>query len=112
MEKPIVAIETLFEKVDAYSKISVELAKLKLLHFSTVAATSLLSRLGVIMMFIMFALAFNIGLALLLGELLGKAYYGFFIVALFYLLVGVVLHFFLHTWIRKPVSELIINGAA
>jgi hypothetical protein len=60
-------------------------------------------------MFAMFALVLNIGVALWLGELLGKNYYGFFIVAAFYLFTGMVLHFFLHNWIKKPVSNLIIT---
>jgi hypothetical protein len=59
----------------------------------------------------MFALVLNLGVALWLGELLGKSYYGFFIVAAFYLLAGLVLHFFLQRWIRKPISDLIITQA-
>ncbi|HLP19907.1 MAG TPA: hypothetical protein VK174_06380, partial [Chitinophagales bacterium] len=68
-------------------------------------------RLSVIVMLSLFALVFNIGVALWLGEVLGKSYYGFFIVAGFYLLTGVVLHFFLRSWIKKPVSDLIITQA-
>jgi ABC-type transport system involved in cytochrome bd biosynthesis fused ATPase/permease subunit len=62
-------------------------------------------------MLTLFALVLNIGIALWLGELLGKNYYGFFIVAVFYLLSAIVLHFFLHNWIKKPVSNLIITQA-
>ncbi|MEZ4771591.1 MAG: hypothetical protein R3D00_00330 [Bacteroidia bacterium] len=109
METPVSLIETLFEKTEAYSKTTYELSKLKLLETTTVVATSLISRLSVIIAISLFAITFNTGLALLLGEVLGKSYYGFFIVATFYLLAGIVLHFFLYKWIKKPVSELIID---
>jgi len=59
----------------------------------------------------LFVLVFNIGIALWLGELLGKSYYGFFIVAAFYLIAAIVLHFFLLRWIKKPMSDLIISQA-
>ena len=102
METPASAIEILFERVEAYSKTTYELSKLKALETAAFVATSLVSRLSVILMISIFALVLNIGIALYLGELLGKSYFGFFIVAGFYLLAGVVFHFFLHRWIRKP----------
>lgn len=111
METPIGSIESLFEKVESYSKTTYELSKLKLLETITIVITSMLPRMGVIMMMSLFALVLNIGIALYLGELLGKSYYGFFIVAGFYLIAGIVLHFFLHQWIKKPVSDLIIKQA-
>jgi len=44
-----------------------------------------------------------------LGDLLGKIYYGFFIVSTFYLLVGIIFHLFLHEWIKKPINDVIIS---
>lgn len=111
METQINLIEALFERVQSYTKTTYELSKLKLLETSTIIVTSLIAKLSVILMLSLFVLVLNIGIALFLGELLGKSYYGFFIVAAFYLVVGIVLHFFLHNWIKKPISELIINQA-
>ena len=104
-------IESLFERAEAYGKTTYELSKLKLLKTTIIVVPSLVSRLAVIFMITLFTLVFNIGIALLLGELLGKLYYGFFIVAAFYLAVGFILHFFLHHWIKKPICELIIKQA-
>jgi hypothetical protein len=109
METPATSIESLFERVEAYSKTTYELAKFKLLETTIIVVTALLPRLGVILMIFLFALVLNIGIALFLGELLGKSYYGFFIVAGFYLVAAFILHFFLHKWIKKPVSDLIIK---
>ncbi|MES2619762.1 MAG: hypothetical protein V4615_02845 [Bacteroidota bacterium] len=110
-ETPVDLIETLYERAESYGKTTYELTKLKSLETTTVVVTSLVSRLSVIIMISLFALVLNIGIALWLGELLGKSYYGFFIVAGFYLLAGVVLHFFLLKWIKKPMSDLIIAQA-
>lgn len=111
METSATLIESLFERIEAYSKTSYELSKLKSVEMSAVVITSLISRLSVIITLTLFVLVLNIGIALLLGELLGKSYYGFFIVAAFYLLAALILNFFLHNWIKKPVSELIITQA-
>ena len=111
METAANSIESLFEKAEAYGKTTYELSKLKALETASIVVTSLVARLSVILMISMFALVFNIGLALFLGEILGKLYFGFFIVAAFYLLAGFVLHIFLHKWIRKPLSNLIITQA-
>jgi len=111
METPVNSVEALFEKVEAYSKTTFELSKLKSLETTSVVVTTLISKLSVVIMLSLFALVFNIGIALWLGELLGKTYYGFFIVAAFYLLTGIIFHFFMHRWIKKPISNLIITQA-
>jgi hypothetical protein len=111
METTTAAVELLFERTEDYTKTTFELAKLKALKTTTDITTSILSRVSVIIMASLFVLVFNVGVALLLGDLLGKSYYGFFIVAAFYLLAALILHFFLHQWIKKPVSNLIITQA-
>lgn len=110
-EEEISEFETLYAKVESFGTTSYELAKLKSLEATTIVATSLISVLSVTVMVVLFTIVFNIGVALWLGDLLGKAYYGFFIVALFYLVVGLVLHFFLRGWIKEPISKLIIKEA-
>ncbi len=104
-------IESLFERVEVYGKTTYELSKLKLLKTATVVVPSLITKIIVILMILMFTVFFTIGIALYLGELLGKLYYGLFIIAAFYLIVGIVFHFFLHNWIKKPISNLIIKQA-
>jgi hypothetical protein len=109
METPVTLIESLFERVEVLGKTTYELSKLKLLQTTINVVNTLVPRLSVIIMISLFALVLNIGIALFLGELLGKSYYGFFIVAGFYLVAAIVLHFFLQKWIKRPISELIIK---
>jgi hypothetical protein len=111
MEKPAILIESLIERAEIYGKTTLELSKLKALEASTCITTSLVSRLSVIILFSFFGLILSIGIALLLGDLIGKSYYGFFIVAIFYLIAGLVFHFFLYKWIKIPLSDLIIKQA-
>lgn len=111
METSTSSIESLFEKTESYGKTTFELAKLQTLETTVQVAASLISNLGVIIMFSLFVLVLTIAIAMLLGELLGKSYYGFFVVAAFYLLAAAILHFFLHRWIKKPVADLIIRQA-
>jgi len=105
------SFESLFQKLEAYGKTTIQLSKLKSLEMSTVLASSLLSRLAVILVLSTSTLVLSIGVALWLGELLGRTYYGFFVVAGFYLLAGIIFHLYLHQWIKRPVSNLIIKQA-
>jgi hypothetical protein len=111
METPASSVESLIERVEAFSKTTFELSKLKTLRTTTAIVTDLISWLSVILMISMFALVLNIGIALWLGELLGKTYYGFFVVAAFYFVAGTVFYFFSHKWIKKPIFDLIIKKA-
>lgn len=111
METPASLFDSLVDKAEAYGKTTVEIAKLKSVEAATVVASSLMHRLIVILATSLFVLVLSIGIALLVGEALGKIYYGFFVVASFYLIVALVFHFFLRKWIKKTVSDIIIVQA-
>jgi hypothetical protein len=111
METPANSIESLFERAEAYGKTTYELSKLKLLETTNILVSSVIARLSVMLMISMFSFVLSIGVALWLGDVLGKSYYGFFVVAGFYMISGIVLHFFLYKWVKKPISELIIKQA-
>ena len=102
-------IETLIEKATEYGKSSYELAKLKALDKTSDLISSLLSHSVVMVIILSFILFLNLGLAFWLGEILGKIYLGFFIVAAFYGISGILIHFFMHDWIKKRVSNNLIK---
>ncbi|MFV8369897.1 hypothetical protein [Flavobacterium sp. LB2R40] len=108
MENNATTIEMLFEKAEDYTRTTVELAKLNVVDTTADVMSSLLSRLTVSIVFVMFAFLANIGLSLWIGELVGKVYYGFFIVSSFYLIVAIILYIFKDEWIKMPVSNFII----
>ena len=101
-------IEALFERAENYSKTSLELLRLNAIDKSADLASSFTVQFVIIMVVALFTLVINIGVALWLGELLGKPYYGFFAAAIFYALVGILLYLFRKEWIKTPVSNSII----
>jgi len=102
-------IETLFEKAEDYSKTSLELLKLTAIDKSADVFSSLAVQFSIFMVAALFTLVVNIGVAMWLGELLGKPYYGFFVVAIFYAVVMTFLYVFRNDWIKTPVSNSIIT---
>lgn len=109
MEDNIKSIESLLERVADYSKTSYELAKLKTLEKTSDVASTFVPHSIVFVFFASFMLFANFGLAFWLGEMLGNIYYGLFVVAGFYVISGLVIHFFLHKKIKNLVWNYIIK---
>ena len=102
-------IESLIEKGEQYGKTTLELLKLKTLDKSADVVSNLVSWLIVVIFAVLFFLILNIGIALWLGELLGKSYYGFFVVSGFYALFAIISAVFRKQLIKKPINESIIT---
>jgi hypothetical protein len=109
MENKINFVDPLIERAEIYSKISFELFKLKALDKTAGIASTFVSRGALVLMLSMFFILATIGASLWLGDLLGKSYYGFFCVAGFYAIIGGILYFCMHNWIKKRVSNSIIS---
>jgi hypothetical protein len=109
METTPNSLETLFESVEAYGKTTYELSKLKALDATTTVASSLISRLVIMMLATLFVFVLSTGMALMIGEIVGKTYYGFFIVAAFYLIAVIVAHYTLGNVVKKSMSNLILS---
>ena len=102
-------IEKLIEKAENYSKTTFELCKYNAVYKSADIFSSLAAKVIITLVIVLFSLLVNIGLSLWLGELIGHAYYGFFIIALLYLAIALLLYIFRYEWIKKPISNFIIN---
>jgi len=109
MEDNAKLIESLLEKAAEYGKATFELAKLKALDKTSDVVSSFIPHSVVLVLITVFILFLNLGLAFWLGEILGKIFFGFFVVAAFYCIIGIVLHFFMHKWLKKHVSNFIIK---
>jgi hypothetical protein len=101
-------IEPLLHKAEEYSKTSFEILKLKTLDKTAAVTSTIISRLILIIVLSFFILCLNIALALWLGDLLGKSYYGFLIVAAFYGIAAIIL-FSIHPRIKISLSNTIIT---
>lgn len=109
MEDNTKLIEELIKKAAEYGKTSFELAKLKALDKASDAISSVVPHCVVLVLITVFMLFLNVGLALWIGEIIGKVFYGFFIIAAFYAVLAMVLHFFMHTWLKRHVSDSFIK---
>jgi fatty acid desaturase len=109
MEDNAKLIKSLLEKVTEYGKTSLELAKLRALDKTSDVVSSLLPQLFIILLIATFMLLLSVGLAVWLGEILGKIYFGFFLVAAFYGLAGIIIHFFMHKWLKKMIRNNFIK---
>ena len=102
-------IESLLERATEYGKTSYELAKLKALEKTSDVVSSFVPNYVVFILIIFFMLFLSLGFSVWLGEILGKIYYGFIVVAAFYGITGLFLHLFMHKWLKKVVGNHFIK---
>ena len=109
MQDKINTVEALFEKTTDYVESRIELVKLQAVNKVTDVVSSLVSRLIIMIIVVLMIVVLNTGIAIWLGEVLGKMYYGFFCVAGFYLLLVIVLGLGRRNWLKKPVSNKLVR---
>lgn len=109
MNSPETSIRMLFEKAEDCATTTLELMKLKAIDKSADAVSSFTMQLMFFMVVVMFIILINIGLALWIGELLGKLYYGFFVMGAFYALLTILLRSYLHQWLKVLISNFVIT---
>jgi len=109
MEENVKLIESLLDRATDYGKTSLELLKLKSLDKTSDAVSSFVPHSFVFILIASFTIFFNLGLAFWLGEILGKIWYGFFVVAAFYGLTGIFVHVFMHKWLKTTLRNYIIK---
>lgn len=109
MEDNAQLFESLLEKATEYIKTSLELAKLKALDKTAEIVSAIVPFSLVTVLIASFLLFLNLGIALWFGDILGKTFYGFFVVSAFYLFTGILIRFFLHKWIKRRVGNYIVT---
>lgn len=109
MEDKAKPLESLLNSATEYGKTSYELFKLKALDKTSNVVSSVVPHSIVLIILSSFMLFLNLGIALWLGEIFGKIFYGFLIIAGFYLIIGVIIYFFLYKWLKKLVCNYVIK---
>ncbi len=108
METKESLFKPLLERAEAYGKTSLNLLKLKTVDKTSGFISTFISRLLLVIVCTISLVTLNIAVALWLGDLLGKSYYGFFIVAGFYGLIGLILYI-THPSVKEKISKQIIQ---
>jgi hypothetical protein len=110
MSKPtLILIESLFTQTKDYVDNRLELFKLKFIDKASGIASSVASGITLFVVFFIFFVILNIGIALAIGDLVGRSYLGFLIWAGFYLIVGLVVFFKREKIFKGPISGIIIR---
>lgn len=100
---------SLYNNAGDYLKTRVELIKLQAVDKTSDVTASVVSGVLTFLLVLFAVILFNIGLAVLIGELIGHLYLGFFIVTAFYILLIIIFHVFRKSLIKNPISTLLIK---
>ncbi len=103
------SFESLLESAADYGKTSYDLVKLKAIEKVSDVASSLIPNTIVFLFFMSFLLFINLGLAYYLSEIFMNVFYGFLVIAAFYLVLGLIVHVFMHDRIKRKISDYIIQ---
>ena len=109
MESPLDNIEALYDKSKEYVETQMELLRLKAIDKASTMVSSLATRLIYILVFLIGLFLLNMALGFWLGELLGKVYYGFFCLAAFYFIVGLIIFAIRKNSIGNPIRNALID---
>lgn len=99
----------LMENAGDYLETRLDLFKLQAISKSSDVTSSLITRITIAVIVSFAVLILNIGLALWIGELLGKTYLGFFVIAGLYGLIALLMHVFRKDWLKEPISSKLIK---
>jgi len=108
METKTDMFDPLIERVEAYGNTTVELLKLKSVAKTAEVSSTLISRSLFLIALSFLTFMLHVSAALWLGEMVGKNYYGFLIVAAFDALVAIVIYF-MHPFIKSRFNNSIIK---
>lgn len=107
-DKPT-SLEELFTKLKGYAETRIDLVKLIAINKVSGFMSTVISMIILLMILFTTILCISIGLAIWIGQLLGATYYGFFIVAGLYLIIGLVLYSNRGNILKDPVSNRLIK---
>ncbi len=109
MESNPTNVEDLFEKIKEYADVRIDLFKLKAINKVSGFVSSFLTSIIITAIFGVVFLCITIGLSLWIGDCLGKAWYGFFIVGGGYIVIGLVLYSLRGKLIKGMISNKLIK---
>lgn len=104
-----ILIESLFNRTKDYVDNRLELYKLKAIDKTSAIASNIALGVALFVVFFIFFVVLNIGIALLIGDLIGRSYAGFLILAGIYAIAGIILFKGRKKIFKSPVSAMIIR---
>ena|SRR5260370_31581825 len=109
MEEQSTDIDILLSDAGDFIETRTTLWKYKTIESLADVSGELVSGLGLIVIASFVIITFSIGFALLIGEWLGKSYYGFFIMGGLYVLLALIIFAGRRKWLKAPFSNMLIR---
>jgi hypothetical protein len=109
MQSTIRHIEDFVSKAGDLAETKAELWKLRTVAKVSATISSLFSVIAIAILICVAMIIISFGVAFWIGSEIGNVSYGFFIVGGFYAFAGLLVYLFRKQWIKKPVSNLVIN---
>lgn len=102
-------VEELIKKIKEYFDIRIKLVRLTITEKCVLVFAGLISH-GIIVIFLILAfLLISLGLGFYLSELFGNSYAGFFIMAIFYFILALIIYLTKDKYLEKPIIETMIK---
>jgi hypothetical protein len=109
MENDPTAVEELFYKLKDYGETTVDLLKLKAINKVSGFTSTLIVSVILIVLLFLILICISAGFALLIGVWLGSAYWGFFIMGILYIIIGLVLYASRKKILKEPIANKLIK---
>jgi len=103
------SIKSLIDKSKDYLETKIELTKLKTIDRSADILSSVIVMVSMIFLGSLFIIFISIALALMIGQWLGAAHYGFLIMGGLYALLLLLIYLRREKWIKTPIANGLIN---
>lgn len=108
MENNTTPTELLIERVEDYAKTTITLLRLTAVDKSANMFSSVVIKITLLVVVVLFLFMLSIGLSLWIGKILGEMHYGFFAVTAMYVAVFGLLYIFRWKLIGNPVRNAIV----
>ena len=102
-------IDILLSDTGDFLETKASLWKLRTVDTLSDSVSEIAAGLGIISIVGLFALIMSIGLSLLIGDWLGKDFYGFFVVGGIYGIAGLVCYAKRDRWLKEPVGNMLVR---
>lgn len=109
MEEQPTDIDILLSDAGDFIETRTTLWKYKTIESLADVSGELVSGLGMIVIVSFVIIIFSIGFALLIGEWLGKSYYGFFVMGGLYTILSLIIFAGRRKWLKDPFSNMLIR---
>ena len=103
------SIKSLIDQIKEYLETKIELTRLKTIDKAADVLSSVIVMVSIVFLGSLFIIFISIAMALILGNWLGAAHYGFLIIGGFYALLLLLIYWRREKWIKVPIANGLIS---